>query len=178
MDDLKLLAALLAQRNEISSEITRIVGRPAQIGHVGEFIASRLLSIELAPSAVNPSWDGRFVGGPLAGRTVDVKWYAKLEGLLDLNPTRPPDVYLVLTGPRGAAAPSRGDARPWWIDHVFLFEARPLLTRLQARGCKLGVATSVHRAEWDAAELYPSGRCTLLRLTEEQRRLLGLFASR
>ena len=44
-----------------------IVGRPALIGHVGEYIASRVFGIALEHSAANKGYDGRFTDGPLAG---------------------------------------------------------------------------------------------------------------
>jgi len=39
MDELKHLAALIKRRNAIEVEITAIIGRPANIGHLGEHIA-------------------------------------------------------------------------------------------------------------------------------------------
>jgi len=35
--------------------------------------------------AVAPAFDGRFSSGALQGRTVNVKWYLKREGLLDVT---------------------------------------------------------------------------------------------
>ncbi len=54
-------------------------------GHLGELIASRVFAIELDASASAAAIDGRFTEGPLGGRTVNVKWYLKREGLLDLT---------------------------------------------------------------------------------------------
>ncbi len=172
------LAELLATRNRISKEITTIIGRPAQIGHLGEFIASKIFDIALESSAVNKGFDARFRSGLLAGRTVDVKWYAKREGLLDLSPNSLPDYYLALTGPAGPAATSRGEDRPWLIETVYLFEARPLVDALRRRGVKIGVATSVAQEYWDKAELYPKSSGGPLRLTAEQREALALFGAR
>lgn len=91
-------------------------------GHLGEFIASRVFAIELEASASAAAIDGRFTEGLLAGRTVNVKWYAKREGLLDLTESDVSDHYLVLTGPPSAGASSRGQVRPWIISNVYLFE--------------------------------------------------------
>ena len=66
-------------------------------------------------------------------------------------------------------------ARPWLIRSVFLFNAEALVARLKQRGVKIGVPTSVVRALWDEAELYPTQRSRELILTEEQRVVLALF---
>jgi predicted RNase H-like nuclease len=174
--ELEQLASLLHERNEVDARIARLTGRPCQIGHLGEFIASRVFGIELHMSAAHAGSDGVFLEGPLRGKSVNVKWYGKHEGILDLS-EHPPDFYLVLAGPRSAALSSRGGSRPLVIDYVFLLEATPLLEALRARGMKVGVATSVARTLWDAAEVYPRDSCLHLRLSEGQRRLLQLFSS-
>jgi len=87
------------------------------------------------------------------------------------------DYYLVLTGPRSAALTSRGGTRPWRIDHVYLFHAPALLAGQRARGVKTGVAASVPKADWNAAEIYPVARNPLLPLGEREIELLRLFAS-
>jgi hypothetical protein len=46
-------------------------------GHLGEWIASQIFDIQLEASAVTAAVDGRFRGGPLAGRSANVKWYLK-----------------------------------------------------------------------------------------------------
>lgn len=101
------LAELIAEKNRVCEQITAITGRPALIGHLGEFIAAQIFDIELATSAVNRGFDGVFRSGPRAGRTVNVKWYAKKEGLLDIGPDALPECYLVLTGPKPSDAFSR-----------------------------------------------------------------------
>lgn len=80
-----------------------------------------------------------------------------------------------MNGPRSQAMTSRGEARPWLIESVFLFQAAPLVERLKARGVQIGVATSVTKAEWQAAEIYPEPRNPQYRLSEAQRRMLALF---
>ncbi len=176
MDDLEKLVVLIRQRNEVEVEITRIIGRPAQIGHLGEYIAAKVFRIVLASSASEKGHDGRFEEGPLKGRTVNVKWYAKRESLLDIEPRSLPDFYLVLTGPYEPAASSRGTSRPWLITSVFLFDGPRLVDELAKAGVKVGIATSVRKQLWNAAELWPNQRNTMLPLTDEQRNLLGLFS--
>ena len=177
MGDLAHLAELIARRNRVASEIAALITRPAQIGHLGEYIASSIFGITLELSASQKGFDGRFTGGELTGRTVNIKWYAKQEGLLDLTPDALPDYYLVMTGPLSGPVSSRGTTRPWVIDAVYLFDARELVADLQARGVKMGVATSVRQELWRAAEIYPIQRSRRLVLTEEQRTMLGLFGS-
>ena len=154
-DDLQLLADLLRARNANEVEITRIIDRPAQLGHIGEDIASRISDIALERSAVHPGSDGRFRSGPFAGKSVNIKMYGKREGLLDTNPCYVLDCYLVLTGPMDTAMNSRGATRPWSVNEAFLFEAGPLIGRLRGRGIKLGTAASVRKEEWEAARIWP-----------------------
>lgn len=174
-NEIQRLAELIRQQNVISAQIARLIGRPAQIGHVGEFIASRVFDIELEKSATAKAIDGRFRQGVLAGRSVNVKWYAKREGLLDITPMCLPDFYLVLTGPSAAAVSSRGSSRLWFIESAYLFDAKLLVEKLTAT---LGIATSVKRQFWDAAEIHPRPQCPLLQLTNEQHELLSLLSER
>ncbi len=67
MDDLRKLADLIRQRNDLEVEITRIIQRPAQVGHIGEFIAAKVFGIALAFSASEKGSDGRFEEGPFKG---------------------------------------------------------------------------------------------------------------
>ena len=169
------LAGLLAARNDLDRKIGGLISRPMTAGHLGEFIASRVFDIELEASASAKAIDGRFNAGPLAGRTVNVKWYLKREGLLDLTPSDELDHYLVLAGPASAAASSRGHVRPWVIANVYLFDARALREGLLARERRVGVASSVRAVEWAAAEAFPREH-PLLPLTDGQRRALAYFA--
>jgi len=77
MRELHTLAQLLTKRNRLDQAIAAVIGRPAIQGHIGEFIASRVFGIRLMPSASNKAFDGQFVGGPLDGRSVDIKLYGK-----------------------------------------------------------------------------------------------------
>ncbi|MBN1503642.1 MAG: hypothetical protein JW952_01120 [Candidatus Eisenbacteria bacterium] len=177
-DRLGKLADLVRKQNAVAREIASVVGRPAQIGHVGEFIASRVFGIELAGSAVNRGFDGVFKEGPLARKTVNIKWYAKKENLLDIREDALPDYFLVLTGPQSRTQTSRGEDRLWWVESVFLFESQPLLSALRNRGVKIGIASSVISDIWRQAEIYPNQNNAQLVLTSEQRNRLALFSAR
>jgi hypothetical protein len=169
-------AALLRKRNAIDAELARLIQRPMTSGHLGEWIAAQVFDIELEASAVAAGIDGRFRSGPLLGRTVNIKWYLKREGLLDTTESTALDYYLVLTGPPSAAISSRGTTRPWCIEAVFLFDARQLRSEQIMRGVKRGVASSVIKQEWTAAEIYPSATNIQLTVTSQQAGQLKLFA--
>jgi hypothetical protein len=175
--DLIRLAELLRRYNAIGDAIAGVIGRPAERGHVGEYIAAHIFDIALEQSARKRARDGRFMAGALAGHSVNVKWYGKQEGVLDLLARGAPDYYLALTGPVGSAASSRGATRPWVIQSVYLFEARRLLEDLRARRIKIRTGSSVRQAVWAAAEVYPEPRNSTLVLSKEQRDLLALFGS-
>jgi len=175
-DDLRTIAGLLHERNAIDAKIAAVTGRPMTAGHLGEWIAANVFDIELEHSAASAALDGRFVSGQLQGRSVNVKWYLKREGLLDVTQSDLLDYYLVLTGPAVPAAHSRGSVRPWRLQSVYLFDARKLLGELRERGVKIGVATSVRTAQWSAAEIYPEQRNNTLIVQPEQQTILRLFA--
>jgi hypothetical protein len=155
VETLTQLAALIHERNALEERITAITHRPAAIGHLGEFIAAQIFQIELVHSASQKSIDGYFKAGLLAGASVNIKWYAKGESLLDITPAALPDYYLVLTGPRATVMTSRGFTRPWLIHAVYLFRADLLVQKLQAAGVQVGIATSVRRIQWAGAEIFP-----------------------
>jgi hypothetical protein len=174
---MRRVAGLLRDRNLIDEEIGAITNRPMTSGHLGEWIASQVFGIQLEPSAAAMAIDGRFRSGPLQGRTVNVKWYLKREGLLDTSKSPQLDYYLVLTGPAAAAVSSRGATRPWCIEAVFLFDARQLRAEQTQRGVKQGAASSVLKRQWLAAEIYPSASNPFLPVSHEQAGLLALFRS-
>src|SRR5580704_13613594 len=58
-----------------------------------------------------------------------------------------------MTGPKAAAASSRGCTRPCVIREVFLFDTGPLVQRLGR--VNIGISTSVREQEWEAARIYP-----------------------
>ncbi len=175
MDDLARLAQLLKVRNDIDAVIASHIGRPAEWGHIGEYIAASVFGIVLHRFANHPGTDGVFLAGPQGGRSVNIKWYGALENVLDLALTSTPDTYLVLTGPPRAASSVRGLPRPLIITFAFLFDAHELHTALTARGVRLGAATPITQPFWDIAEIYPRPRNKRLPLSPEQRALLELF---
>jgi hypothetical protein len=127
MEKLEQLAGLIKERNDLEKRITEIINRPAELGHIGEYVASHVFHISLEESAAHKGSDGSFNDGALKGKLVNIKWYARREGLLDITPDSLPDYYLVMTGPRSPAISSRYLTRPWVIDNVYLFEARDLV---------------------------------------------------
>jgi len=175
MKKLERLAKLVHTKNRIDDKIAEIIGRPSLIGHVGEYIASEIFKIGLEQSAVEKGIDGRFTQIPLKGQTVNIKFYAKRENLLDINPDYSPDYYLVMTGPKSGAVSSRGATRPWLISSVYLFNSQKLMNELKNRGVKIGIATSVISKLWGEAEIYPNQRNSTIPLSEEQVRQLRLF---
>lgn len=176
-ESLEEIANLVKQRNQVDTEISKIIQRPAKEGHIGEFIASRIFDIALHNDATKKGSDGIFNAGPLRGKSVNVKLYGKYEGILDLNMTDdPPDYYLILAGPKSSAESSRGKSRPILIQHVFLFETKTLHDTLKRRGVAMGIATSVRKDDWHEAEIYPIQNSRTLILSDEQRRLLSLFS--
>lgn len=178
VDDDKVgqIARLLRERNAIDDAIGGIIQRPMTSGHLGEWIAAQVFDIELEHSAAAAAIDGRFRGGPLNGRTVNVKWYLKQEGALDMSNSSALDYYLVLTGPRSAALTSKNTTRPWRIDAVYLFDARKLADEQHARSVTAEIAASVRVSQWTAAEIFPTQRNAALPLSQRQTSLLKLYA--
>ncbi len=161
--------------NAIGEEITQIIRRPALTGHLGEFVASRVFEIVLEPSANSRGIDGRFRHGQLAGKSVNIKCYLKLE-TLDINPSAIPDYYLVLSGPRSKASNSKGATRPFVIAHVFLFDSSVLIPELKSRPVRLQTGTSLLRSQLENAEVFPSASSNLYHVTDAQRAMLTLFS--
>lgn len=168
MSTLHRLAELIRQKNRMDDDIAGILQRPAQIGHAGEYIAAQIFDIRLMESASHKAIDGYFNGGVLAGKSVNIKWYGKQEGLLDITPQAIPDYYLVMTGPKAAAATSRRGTRPWSIDFIYLFSAGELVTILIDRRVKTGVSTSVPQCFWEQAEISPRANSPRLQLSSVQ----------
>lgn len=177
-DVLLRIAELLKERNRIDHQIAQVIQRPMASGHLGEWIAAQIFDIKLEPTATATAIDGRFRSGSLKGRTVNVKWYLRREGLLDMTASQDLDEYLVMTGPIGAAVSSRGGTRPWRIDAVHLFDARTLRDDLLGRGRLVGTASSVRNQLWTEAEIYPEPTNRRLLLTDEQVEALSLFSAR
>lgn len=176
MEDLERLAKLIRQRGLTDAEIARLIGRPAERSHAGEYIAAHVFGITLEHSASQKGMDGRFATGNLCKKSVNIKWYGIMEGLLDISPDPQPDFYLVMTGPKATDGHSRGALRPWTISYVYLFDAVRLIGELQRLGVTIGVATTVRSHLWEMAQIYPEQRNSILLLSEEQNRLLDLFS--
>jgi len=174
-EQLDRLAGLLRQRNTLDADIASILGRPMTSGHAGEWIASHVFDIQLEASASAAAIDGRFRTGPLAGRTVNIKWYLLREGILDMTESEVLDYYLVLTGPPATAATARQRLRPWVITNVYLFDARALAGVLRSRGRRIDTASSVRNEHWAAAEVFPSNAHPVLQLTQQQGDALARF---
>jgi hypothetical protein len=171
MPDLERLAELIRIKNNADAAIAELIGRPSAPGSIGEFVAARVFAIQLMTSGSHPGYDGTFTGGLLAGKTVNIKTYSRHESVLDISP-HPCDYHLVLTGPTGQTR-----ILPWVIDSVFLFQREELLAALTARGIKIGVATSVRKADWEAARIFPPPQAPRLQLTGSQLAQLTLFSS-
>lgn len=168
-------AELLRDRNAIDVDLVRVIARPVTAGHLGEWIASLVFDVELESSPSAKGIDGRFRSGPLQGRTVNVKWYMRHQGLLDTTEHAALDYYLVLAGPPSPAGSSRGTTQPWCIHSAYLIDARQLRAEQLARGVKLGIASSVTKQQWLSAQIYPPTAASPLPLTREQADLLQLF---
>jgi hypothetical protein len=91
---------------------TRWRVRNRTFAHVLGVEVDNIGGIELEPSAVATAIDGRFPQGRLAGRSENIKWYLRREGLLDVTECRELDYYLVMAGPAAGATSSRGATRP------------------------------------------------------------------
>ena len=111
MRELERLSELIHAKNKIGGEIADIIGRPSLVGHVGEYIASKIFNIQLEMTATAKGIDGYFTDGVIANRTVNIKWYGKKENVLDIDSKYPTDYYLVMTGPKSSAMTSKGEKR-------------------------------------------------------------------
>jgi hypothetical protein len=169
-DDIERLAGLVRIKNNTDAAIAELIGRPAAPGNIGEFVAAAVFAIQLMTSGSHPGHDGVFTAGPFAGKTVNIKTYGRHESVLDISP-HPCDCYLVLTGPPGQAR-----VLPYVIESVFLFETERLLAKLTARGVKIGTATSVRKADWEAARIFPPQQASPLALSVTQLAQLALFS--
>jgi hypothetical protein len=169
-DDLERLAELIRIKNEADLGIANLLGRPCERGSIGEFVAAEIFGIRLMESAAHPGYDGVFQEGVLAGKSVNIKTYGRQEYVLDISP-HPCDYYLVLAGPPGQAP-----VRPWVIESVFLLDRERLLSQLGERRVKVGVATSVRKADWEAARIFPPHPTSPVLLSEGQVAGLSLFA--
>jgi hypothetical protein len=156
MGNVESLVSLLKERNQIDRRITQIIQRPAEKGHIAEWIASKIFPIELNNESNKEGYDGVFTDGELKGKKVDVKFYAANEHIIDLNPNIKEEIYLlVFTGPYRAAGSSKNKERPFCIKNVYLFNELELCNSLKENGIKLSVATSVRKEYWEKSQVYP-----------------------
>lgn len=122
-----------------------------------------------------------FGSGALAEKSVNIKYYARMQSLLDMSASVDPadhaGYYLVLTGLRGSAGSSRGQLFAFSISAVYLFDSHQVIAGQTRRNVKLGVASSVPNPLWTAAMIYPEQVNPLLQLTEVQRQMLSLFGA-
>jgi hypothetical protein len=109
-ESLTELARLLHELNVIDKDISKIIDRPMTAGHADEWIAAQVFDIELESNASTAGYDGYFRRKPLAGKTVNVKWYLKQEWVLDITISDVLDYYLVMTGWPVTAASKKGKA--------------------------------------------------------------------
>ena len=177
-DELERIADLLHTRNTIEVEIAKIIGRPAERGHIGEYIAGLIFDIDLEDSANHPGIDGIFRSGPFADKSVNIKTYGKRENILDIREEYLPSYFLVLTGPKTSVTTSKGTTRPWVIDEVFLFETGPLIEKLHGNNKKIGTATYVRKHCWEQARIYPPSPDSPLHLSKSQQNWISLFKGR
>lgn len=175
MESLMLLSKLIKEKNEIDNKIAAIINRPCTLGHFGEFIASIIFDIKLQPTATSSGIDGYFNSGNLKGKSVDIKFYGKMENLLDISAKILPDYYLVFTGEKSPAISSKGKVRPWLINYIFLFNTGKLIPILQSYGVKIGVDTSLKSFLWNEAEIYPENKNKELSLTPPLLEIIKLF---
>ncbi len=168
------LATLVREHNAVVDRISSLIGRPAQIGHVGEYIAGAIFDIDLNPSASTKGHDGFFCSpAHLAGRSVNIKWGSLFEGGMDVSPDAELDYYLAMVGPRARSMTSKGSSRPWLISAVYLFDAIRLRTALTTAGVKIGVATSIRAHLWESAKIYPEANNPILPLKPDSARSAG-----
>lgn len=175
MSHLPHLAELLRARNTVESNIANLLGSGVNLAAVGEYITAEIFGITLVPSSHHNEFAGIFAHRPLEGKTVDVQWYPRREGFLNIHSEPAPDYYLVLAGPKQESSTARALVNPWLICSVHLFSARDLLAALRERGVQIGTHTSVINQLWERSEIFPIQHNNTLLLTDEQRQLLKLF---
>lgn len=167
------LGELIGKRNGIEEKISEIIDRPAEKGHIFEYIASQLFPIKLNKSASKGGYDGIFTGGDLNGKKVDIKFHAINGHLINLNPKVDRDTYLLIfTGPYESVSSSKGKTRPLCIDKIYLFNEKDICDQLDNR-VKVGIATSVKSEYWNGKEIYPENQLNIdLKLKVHELKLL------
>jgi hypothetical protein len=176
MTNLPRLAELLRARNTVESNIANLLQCDVDLSNVGEQIAANIFGIRLTPTLNYGGPAGIFTHPALAGKTVDIRWYPRREGFLNIHTDPAPDYTLVLAGPRLDPNEARALVNPWIITSAYLFHMPDLLATLRARGVRVGPRVSVNSQLWERAEIFPTQRNTGLLLNNEQRQFLRLFA--
>lgn len=169
---LQELCTLLAERNQVDARIAAVIRRPAQRGHIGEFIARHVFRITECESASQKGFDGWFAEGFLHGKSVNIKFYGKDTGLWAIKGYPATDYYLVMCGRRTDAESSRGTTRPLDVATVYLMPERVLADASVKPGVTAGVPVAIRRAH----RIYPTpGDRAILTLTESQLAQLAMF---
>jgi hypothetical protein len=174
-DRLSKLVELLRKRHSLDEEISKLIGRHADKGPIGEFIASEIFGIKLHESGSHKGSDGVFRSGKLTGRSVNVKMYTDGGYGLDIKEKAIPDYYLVLSGSTPSLSSTAGEHPSLIIESVYLFDSSTLIPKLRRSGVKIGEPTSVKKEDWESAEIYPRQRNLTIELAEKQRKQLDLF---
>ncbi len=174
MSNLPQLASLLKSRNTVDSKIANLIEKPVGVQSVGEYIAAAIFGIALEEKTTHKSSDGHFTRGLLAGKSVDIQWRIRHDGILHLKTDPLPDYYLVFVGSKELAT-LHTLSIPWLIESIYLFHAVELYTALRERGVQIGTGTSITGPLWERAELYPMQRNNQLMLSAEERNNIALF---
>lgn len=170
------LADLIRRKNAIDADIAAIVGRPAQMGHVGEHVAAEIFWHCARAFSINEVHRRLLRHGSLGGPVSQHQVVRETGGVAGSCAQLPPGLLPSDDRTQGPAMSSRGGVRPWLISHVFLFESTNLYDALDRTGSKIGVATSVRAHLWAEAELFPEQRNPSLPLTSDQRNALLMFS--
>lgn len=175
MPDLSRLAELLRARNTVESNIANLLKCEVDLNIVGEQIAASVFGIRFMPTSVPGQSVGTFTRESLTGKTVDVRWYLRREGFLNIHTDPAPDYTLALAGPKLDPSEARAFVNPWIITSAYLFHMPELLNTLRVRGVRIGPRVSVNSHLWEQAEIFPNSPNSTLVLSNEQRQLLQLF---
>lgn len=179
VNDLTHLADLIRIRNFVNSSISKIINHPAEVGHIAEYLLGKILDIELHDAANIKATDGIFRTGALAGKSVNVKYRAAQNRLLNLEEVLDPSLhahfYLAVQGPKSPSKRSAGRELPFLIDSMYLFESTVLIPRITKPGQE-HLGRFVPTALWQEAMVYPEQINQALILTDEQKAALTLFA--
>src|SRR5258708_17280287 len=131
MPDLPRLADLLRARNTVESNIANLLGSGVNLNTVGVYIAATIFGITLLPFTRSSEFTGTFASQPLSGKTVDVQWYPRREGFMNVRAEASPDYYLVFAGPKQESSTARALVNPCLVSSLHLFETQDLPSALR-----------------------------------------------